>query len=690
MTVFAIRSTARLGSAWIVAAALACAGLGATRAEEPKAANSDQVDSSRVIATAAEFIAPNANLRADQIPPIPRALAERVKAYTEFRSYGFVDWHPVRNEILARHRGQGSNTTQLFVLHEAGASAEQLTDFPEPITSGAFDPRAGKFIVYPRDAGGNEATQIFRMDLDTRRHTLLSDPNERSSFVFSNKGDRLLLSSVPLDRTTAAGKRDTIATTLSLVDPLAPQTRKTIAVLPGGGWFAFRFAPDDQSLVMIEYKSATESAVWRLYITSGRRTQLLPASADVKASYSGFEFSPDGKTLYLVTNENSEFNRLAAYDLAGGAMRVLSDKIAWDVENFRLSEDGKHLAAVVNADGVNELHLFDTASGAELPRPVLPAGAIGALEWHRRQVSDLALSLSSPSSPGDIYVLDASTLGVKRWTSAHATIDPSGFSAPQIVRWKSFDGRQISGILYLPPARFGGKRPVLVNIHGGPEGQATVNFMGRWNYFLNELGVAILEPNVRGSSGYGKTFLDLDNGFHREDSVRDIGALLDWLPQHERLDASRVMVTGGSYGGYMVLASLVHYSDRLRGGIDVVGISNFVSFLNNTETYRRDLRRAEYGDERDPAMKAHLERISPSSHADRITVPLFVVHGRNDPRVPYTEAERIVEQVRARQVPVWYLLADNEGHGFARKANADFYFYSMIRFVDAFLLGVAP
>jgi len=254
------------------------------------------------------------------------------------------------------------------------------------------------------------------------------------------------------------------------------------------------------------------------------------------------------------------------------------------------------------------------------------------------------------------------------------------------VRWKSFDGRSISGLLHLPPQRFTGARPVLIDIHGGPEAQARVGFMGRDNHFLQDLGIAIVQPNVRGSSGYGKTFLALDNGSKREDAVKDIGALLDWIATQPRLDASRVVVRGGSYGGYMSLAVAATYPERIAGAIDVVGISNFVTFLRNTESYRRDLRHVEYGDERDEAMRAFLERISPTSHAARIVKPLFVVQGRNDPRVPYTEAEQIVEKVRANSTPVWYLRAENEGHGFQRKENADFQFWATTLFLRQTLL----
>lgn len=632
-------------------------------------------------------VAPNANLRVENIPPIPQALAERVAAYTEFRGVGFADWHPTRREMLVSHRADGANTPQLFLLRAPGGKLEPLTDFAEPIRTGAFDPVAGRFIVYPRDTGGNEATRIYRMDLDTRQHTQLSNPDERSEFLFNHKGDRLLIFSVPLDRTAQGGRRDEIATTLTLLDPLKPESRRTVATLTGSGWFPLLFSPDDRKLLVLRYRSATDSEVWLLDVATGRNERLLPVADGVRAAYGGFAFAPDGKTIYLTTDQQGEFRQLAAFHLATRKLTPLSAHIPWDVEQIALSEDGKRLAAVVNNDGVDELRMFDPASGAELPRPAVPAGAIGNPGWHRSHPRELAFTLNSPQSPGDVQVLDTATGTLTRWAAAAGAIDTHDFAQPEVVRWKSFDGRTISGLLYLPPARFAGPRPVVIAIHGGPEAQATVAFNGRWNYLINELGVALLEPNVRGSRGYGKTFLDLDNGLRREDAVRDIGALLDWIATDPRLDAKRVLVQGGSYGGYMVLASLVHYSDRLRGGIDVVGISDFITFLNNTESYRRELRRSEYGDERDPAMRAYLQKISPLANAERIRAPLFVVHGKNDPRVPVGEAEQIAARVRANGQPVWLLIADNEGHGFARKANADYYFYTLVKFVEDVLLG---
>jgi dipeptidyl aminopeptidase/acylaminoacyl peptidase len=303
-------------------------------------------------------------------------------------------------------------------------------------------------------------------------------------------------------------------------------------------------------------------------------------------------------------------------------------------------------------------------------------------------LAEVAFTVNSAQSPSQVFTLDVNGSLVQPWTRAYAPpgIEMDRFGGQEIVRWTSFDGRQISGLLNRPPARFTGRRPVVIDIHGGPEGQSQLGFMGRYNYLINELGLVIISPNVRGSSGFGKTFLTLDDGVKREDSVKDIGALLDWIATQPELDASRVLVMGGSYGGYMSLAVSTHFADRIAGSIDEVGISNFVTFLQNTESYRRDLRRVEYGDERESAMREFLERISPLNNAKKITKPLFVIQGKNDPRVPYTEAEQIVAQVRANGTPVWYLRAENEGHGFARKENADFRFYAIVRFIESVLL----
>ncbi|MDQ3673767.1 MAG: prolyl oligopeptidase family serine peptidase, partial [Gemmatimonadota bacterium] len=398
-------------------------------------------------------------------------------------------------------------------------------------------------------------------------------------------------------------------------------------------------------------------------------------------------FSPDGRGVYLTTDAGGEFQRLAYVDLATRRVTSLTTSINWDVDGFALSSNGRTIAFVANEAGVSRLYLLDTRTRRFRPVSNVPIGTIGGARWHPR-LPLLAFSVSSARSPSDVYSLDARTGAVTRWTESElGGLVASDLSEPTLVRWRSFDGREITGFYYRPPPRFAGKRPIIINIHGGPEGQYVPGFLGRTNYFLNEMGVAVIYPNVRGSTGYGKQFVKLDNGMKREDSVRDIGALFDWIAQQPELDASRVMVTGGSYGGYMTLAVATNYSDRICCALDVVGISNFNTFLKNTESYRRDLRRAEYGDERDPQMYAFFERIAPLNNAGKITRPLFVVQGANDPRVPYTEAEQLVTRVKQNGSPVWYLKAKDEGHGFRKKNNVDFQFYSTVEFVRRFLLG---
>ena len=302
----------------------------------------------------------------------------------------------------------------------------------------------------------------------------------------------------------------------------------------------------------------------------------------------------------------------------------------------------------------------------------------------------MAFTVGSARSTSDVYVWDADADAVVRWTESElGGLVADRLVEPELVRWSSFDGLELSGFLYPAAAGFTGRRPVIVNIHGGPEGQSRPIFQGRTNYYMNELGVAVLYPNVRGSTGYGKTFVKLDNVLKREDSVRDIGALLDWIATRPDLDPERVMITGGSYGGFMTLAVATTYDERIRCALDVVGISHFTTFLRNTESYRRDLRRVEYGDERDPEVAGFFERIAPLNNASRITKPLFVVQGANDPRVPASEAEQMVAKVRGNGGQVWYLNALDEGHGFRKKPNMDFQFYATVMFIREHLLGGA-
>lgn len=631
-------------------------------------------------------LTPPAALHLENVPPIPKALAERIGPYTEFRGKPIVAWHPRERAMIVAFRT--GNTTQLHRLGAPLGPLEPLTDGPDPVRHGVYEPRHGDYLLFARDSGGNEAAQIYRMDLPGRARTLLTDPREKHALgPWNHAQDAVLVLSTQLDKTAAGGHRQAVTVDVWRMDPMKPAEKRKIASLPGGGWYAFDWSPDDRTLVATNYLSATQSEVWLLEVASGERTRVLPRPGDsARASYDDVHWSRDGKALFLTSDRNGEFKQLERLELASGRLQSLTADIGWDVDGVAMDRDRTRLAVTVNEDGRSTLRLFDPESLKPLPLPTLPPGGVGSLRW-TQDGALLAFSLDSARAPYETWVLDPSAGRLTQWTAADtAGMDTSGFRPSEIIRWKSFDGRTISGLMTRPPARFAGPRPVVISIHGGPEAQATEGFLGRYNYPINELGIVLIEPNVRGSRGYGKSFLSLDDGMKREDAVKDIGALLDWIRTQPGLDAGRVLVEGGSYGGYMSLAVATHYADRIRGAVDIVGISHFVSFLERTESYRRDLRRVEYGDERDPAMRAFLDRISPLSNARKIVKPLFVVQGRNDPRVPVQEAEQIVARARTNGTPVWVMIAGDEGHGFARKNNADYLFYARMRFIEETLL----
>jgi len=641
-----------------------------------------------------QFLTPGSNLVIDGVPPISNELVAKVQAYTEFKPSAIVAWHPSKPGVLIRKRATNSN--QLHYVATPGSVPEQLTDFPDAVSGASFQPKKGEYILFEKSSGGNEVFRIYRMDLATKVVTPVSDEKERAaSPSWNRKGDRIVYATAAVDRNNATRKA---ITKLYIADPMKPEDTKHIATFDGGGVGGFRFSPDDKKLIYQEYVSANESHIWLMDIASGEKKRVTPAPKTGEPVFYGSpRFTRDGKALYATSDRDNEFRRLVQIDLATGKEKVLTEGIKFDVDSFSVSYAAKRIALTTNEEGSSVLRFLDLASFQELPRPALLPGEIAGLRWSGGAEDDtegeesgkeLAFNVTSARSPGDVYSYNLKTTRLTRWTnSASPMLNPMDFVEPRIARWKSFDGVTISGFVYQPDAKkFPGKRPVIVNIHGGPEAQARPGFINRSNYLVNELGVAIIFPNVRGSAGFGKTFLAMDNGKKREDSVKDIGALLDWIRQQPDLDADRVLVQGGSYGGYMSLAVSTHYADRIAGAIDVVGISNFVTFLTNTESYRRDLRRVEYGDERDPDMKAFLEKISPLNNADKIRKPLFVVQGKNDPRVPYTEAEQIVAQLKKQNTPVWFLMANDEGHGFAKKNNADFLFYAQIKFMEQTLL----
>ncbi|WP_407920007.1 S9 family peptidase [Gloeobacter violaceus] len=623
-------------------------------------------------------IVPGENLVVDSIPSIPSSLADSLARYTEFRTATLAGWHPSKREMLILTRF--SDTNQVHRVQIPGGDRSQQTFFADRIQGASYPPKpTGEFFVFAKDTGGNEFSQLYRYDPADGTVNLLTDGKSRNTgATWSHTGRQIAYTST---------RRNGKDTDIYLVDPLKAQSDRKLAAVEGGGWGVLDWSPDDKKLLVLEYVSINESYLWLFDAATGEKNLITPKGGTEKVSYGAAQFAADGRGIYLTSDRDSEFQRLQYLDPAGNTTKILSGGIPWDIESFELSPDGRLLAFVANEDGIAKLHLLETATGKERPVPKLPVGLIGSLEW-RPDSRELGMTLTAARSPADVFSWNVATGKVDRWTrSETGGLNTATLTEPKPVRWKSFDERSISGFLYRPPARFTGKRPVIINIHGGPEAQFRPGFLGRSNYFIDELGAAMIFPNVRGSAGYGKTFLQLDNGFKREDSVKDIGALLDWIATQPDLDPARVMVTGGSYGGYMTLAVATLYNDRIRCALDVVGISNFVTFLEKTESYRRDLRRVEYGDERDPKMREFLQAISPANNAAKISKPLFVVQGQNDPRVPLNESEQMVATVKRGGSPVWYLMAKDEGHGFAKKKNADFQFYATVTFVQSYLLN---
>ncbi|MGA9076015.1 MAG: S9 family peptidase [Candidatus Sulfotelmatobacter sp.] len=631
---------------------------------------------SSVAFSQSDEIVPNENLVAEGIPNIPSSLAETVDRYNNFRGASLDSWDPVKREMLISTRF--ADTSQIHLVKMPGGARTQLTFYADRVAGAQYSPTKDDSFVLSKDIGGGEFFQFYRYDVATGDVTLLTDGKSRNTNpAWSYTGDKIAYGST---------RRTGNDVDLYVVNPTQPKSDHLLVQLQGGGWSPLDWSPDGQKILALEGISVNESYVWLIDVSSGEKTLLTPKGGNVKIAYSGGRFSKDGKGIYVATDKDSEFQRLAYIDLATKQHTYLTSNIPWDVDEFDLSYDGRTIAFVTNEDGFGVLHLFDTRTRKEKPVPNVPKGVISGVSWHKNN-RDLGFNISSARSSSDAYSLDLQSGKVERWTfSETGGLNTASFPEPELIHWKSWDGRAISGFLYRPPKNYTGKRPVIINIHGGPEGQFRPSFAGRWNYYLDELGIAMIAPNVRGSSGYGKTFLALDNGFLREGSYQDINTLLDWIQTQPDLDSNRVLITGGSYGGFMTLAVATNYNDRICCSVDVVGPSNLVTFLEHTSGYRQDLRRVEYGDERDPKMREFLERIAPANNAKNITKPLFVIAGKNDPRVPVSESQQMVNIVRQNGTPVWWLMAKDEGHGFAKKKNQDYQFDATVMFVKEYLL----
>ncbi len=616
------------------------------------------------------------NLTAESIPSIPLSLVQELKTYSEARSASLLSLNPVNYTMLISTRF--GNTNQVHEVKQAMGSRKQITFFEEAVRDANYEPVKGNYFLFTKDIGGNEFSQIYRYDLSTHKSTLLTEGgrSQNGNIRWSKSGKEILY-------TATSG--NSANRNVYRMNPLDASSSKKVMENEGGGWSVADWNEKDETILMGQSTSVNETAIWIGDLKDGSKNKILPANNE-KAVFNGVAFNQKEQSIYLITNLNSEYLYPASYNLKTKKFTRIGTSVNWDISSFEINDDQNKAALVYNEAGISKLYISDLKSSAQ-PIAAIPTGIIGRVLW-RKNNTELAMTLGTSQSGNDVFVLNVLNNKLSRWTESElGDMDLSGLTAPKLINWKSFDNLNITGFIYKANQKFTGKRPVIINIHGGPEGQSLPVFIGRNNYYLNELGVTMIFPNVRGSVGYGKTFTDLDNGLLRKNSVKDIGALIDWIKSQPDLDANRIMITGGSYGGYMTLACAVDYSDRIRCALDVVGISNFKTFLQNTETYRRDLRRVEYGDERDSTIARFFDEISPTQHVDKITVPMFIVQGKNDPRVPYTESRQMVDKIRENgKSPVWFLMADDEGHGFAKKNNQDFQFYATVLFVKKYLL----
>lgn len=625
------------------------------------------------------------NLVLQDIPEIPEEIGQQMARYLNTRSAGLVDWNESGDALFIRTRF--GDTVQIHQVGGPGMARRQLTFESEPI-GGTIRRPGTNLLTFAMDSGGSEFSQLFSLDADSGSVTMLTDGESRnSSPLWSPDGGKLAFQST---------RRDGRSNDIWVMDGVDPNSAGVALAADDGSWWGpVNFSDDGDRLLALRYISITNSHAVLVDLRTGEKARV-DGGEERQSVNRPQGFDATGEGFFFVTDQNSEFNRLAWRGLGDDAVtEIITDDIDWNVDGMTMDASRKRGAFVVNEGGVSALYLLDTASREYRRVPGLPAGVVSGAEFSP-DGRQLAITINSAQSPSDTWVLGLGrrplvTGALTRWTfSEVGGLDTEKFVAPSLIQYPTFDevdgaAREIPAFVYTPPGD--GPHPVIISIHGGPEGQARPTFSSTYQYWIGELGAAVIVPNVRGSSGYGKTYVGLDNGFQREDSVRDIGALLDWIETQPQFDRERVAVIGGSYGGYMVLASAVHYSDRLRAAVDIVGISSFVTFLENTQDYRRDLRRVEYGDERDPDMRAHLEKISPLNNVDQIAVPMFVVQGHNDPRVPFTEAEQVVEALRENGNTVWYMDALNEGHGYRRKENVDVYRASVVAFLQKYLLG---
>ena len=599
---------------------------------------------------------PLKNVQTIEVPEIGADLKDRLYAYQQARFATAAGW--IGKKLLIRTRF--GNTSQLHLVDEPLGARTQITFTEEPVGAVRVPPvHEPTGFIYSQDMGGTETYQLYWHDLESGSRKPLTEGNSRNiGVVWNQEGTEFAYTT---------NQRDGTSWDIHAQD-LEGRTR-VLWQRDEVGWTLRDWAPDGKRVLITKYISSVSSLLYEVDLETGESAQLVPAEgiAAIDAAF----YAKDGQSIYFTSDLDSEFINLFQMELQSQAIQPLIDRSLWDIESIAISPQRDRMAIVTNQDGYGVLSILELGDFTFLPTPNLPAGLISSLVYSR-DGRQLAITLQTPTSPPDAYVLHIKPTSLTQWTQSElGPLKSTALVTPELIRYQTFDDREIPAFVYRPNGV--GPHPVFISIHGGPASQYRPRLNTDAQFLVGELGLAVIGPNVRGSSGYGKTWLQLDDKQLREDSVKDIGALLDWIRGQPDLDPERVVVYGGSYGGYMVLASMVHFNDRLAAGIEIVGISNFVTFLENTRGYRRDLRRSEYGDERELPMREFLESIAPLHQVDRITRPMLIGQGLNDPRVPVSESKQIVKALISRGLPVWYVLAENEGHGFAKKDNRDYW-----------------
>ena len=630
-----------------------------------------------VPALAQEAVLPiPANVKAEGVPPIPLQLVDAVSRYGEFRSADLLDWHPTERRMLVSTAF--ANVPQIHEVRGPGAARTQLTFFRDGVSGGAWFAPSGKYFVFRKDtSGGGEAQQLFRFDPASGAATLLTDGKSRNGApAFANRKGLIAYEST---------RRDGRNRDIFVMNPEDPASDRTLAQLEGT-WEVLDWSPDDRELLVLEsVSSSSETYLWRMDSTTGATTAVTTRGGR-HVLWTDARFSHDGRGIYALGDRESEQQRLWRYETAANRWEPVTSEDDV-IEAFSESPDGRRIAVVVDRDAMSHLLILDGNDKRVRMSPKLPAGVISRVAWHPRG-DLLAFVYAGARTFNDVYTLDPSKGGVERWTTSEmGGANQDSLPDAEPIKWNGFDGISISGILYRPPAHFTGPRPVIINIHGGPELRERPRALGRSNYFRNEMGVAIIYPNVRGSAGFGRAFEERDDGRKRADAVKDIGALLDWIATQPTLDRNRVMLTGASYGGYLSLLAAIEYGDRIRCVFEGFGMSDLVTFLESTEESRRADRNTEYGDPADPEMRQFLKSISPLTHAARLKVPLFVAQGGRDTRVPILQSEAMVQAVRQNNIPLWYVVYSDAGHLQFTRATNDFNTYAWVMFVQKFLLN---